>query len=126
MCGNRTGKGWFKQGNTGGPGAKLRLSPEQRKKNQYMCNHRYRKRVRPELKKLVYDHYGNKCACCDEKQILFLSVDHVNNDGYKKRLKGYDFYRSIIRDGYPDTYQLLCRNCNWGKQINGGICPHKK
>lgn len=25
---------------------------------------------------------------------------------------------------YPEGYQVLCYNCNCGKSINNGICPH--
>jgi hypothetical protein len=84
--------------------------------------------IRLKTKKIVFEHYGNKCACCGEDNIKFLSIDHVNNDGYKER-KGKggssDFiHRKIIKNNFPDTYQLLCFNCNLGKARNNGVCPH--
>lgn len=84
------------------------------------------------VKTLVYDHYGNECACCSESEPMFLSIDHINNDGYlettasgKNRVGGRWLCSRIIARGYPDTYQILCMNCNFGKKINKGICPHK-
>lgn len=55
-------------------------------------------------------------------------MDHINNDGFKDRLysKGRSvFYYRIRKQNYPNTYQLLCMNCNFGKHINKGTCPHK-
>jgi hypothetical protein len=37
-----------------------------------------------------------------------------------------DVLRYIIKNNYPDDFQILCANCNWGKQLNGGVCPHQK
>lgn len=81
-------------------------------------------------KKLVYDHYGWRCGCCGETTPQFLSVDHVNNDGYLdknksgKKITGAPLYAKIVREGFGDRYQILCMNCNHGKRMNGGICPH--
>lgn len=33
-------------------------------------------------------------------------------------------YRWAILNGFPDELQLLCFNCNCGRQRNGGVCPH--
>lgn len=80
------------------------------------------------LKKLVYDYYGWKCNCCGETLESMLTVDHVNNDGHvdrKLQISGARFYKKIINENYPDTYQILCMNCNWSKRINKGICQHK-
>lgn len=82
-------------------------------------------------KQIVFNHYGNFCACCGENNFLFLSVDHVNNDGHADiwpsgaRKTGEGLYLKIISMNFPKDYQILCMNCNWGKRINNGICPHK-
>src|SRR5882762_6979050 len=34
---------------------------------------------RVKWKRQIFDHYGNCCACCGEKEIVFLTVDHINN-----------------------------------------------
>jgi hypothetical protein len=40
-------------------------------------------------KQQVLDYYGSSCECCGEKEPLFLTVDHVKNDGHLHR-KGND------------------------------------
>ncbi len=79
---------------------------------------------------IVFSHYGNKCACCGETTPEFLTIDHVNNDGPDDimpsghRYKGGALYRKIIKESFPKRYQLLCMNCNFGKRMNNGFCPH--
>jgi hypothetical protein len=78
-------------------------------------------------KEKLYAHYGDRCKCCGEKQKAFLTIDHVNNDGAIER-KQYPTTNTmivhIIKSGFPDTYQILCYNCNNGKRKTG-LCPHK-
>lgn len=95
----------------------------------------YQKQYRLEIRDEVYSHYGNKCACCGESQVMFLTIDHVNNDGNVHRSKvfggsnkaggGHKMNCWIKKNNYPKGIQLLCYNCNNGKHRNGGICPHK-
>lgn len=81
-------------------------------------------------KKAVFDYYGWICNCCEETLRTMLSIDHKNNDGYKdkgsngKRKSGLQLYLTIIKQGFPDTYQVLCMSCNWSKRMNNGICEH--
>jgi hypothetical protein len=81
-------------------------------------------------RKLVLGHYGGRCACCGESHPRFLTIDHVNDDGKEMRAEvhsvAYRFYRWLIRNNYPDGFQVLCFNCNIGRALNGGICPHKE
>lgn len=75
--------------------------------------------------------YGGKtpqCACCTEGALLFLSLDHVNGGGRQHRLEtgGGGFYTWLRRHGYPAGFQVLCHNCNLGRQLNGGTCPHQE
>ena len=77
------------------------------------------------------DKYGGKCACCGESELDFLTIDHIYNDGNEHRKKfnigpGKETYRWLRRNDYPDGFQVLCFNCNLGKRINKGICPHKR
>ncbi len=80
---------------------------------------------------IVYAAYGNVCNCCGETNSLFLTVDHVNNDGHKDKNKngdrysGLSLYLRIIKADFPADFQILCYNCNMGKARNKGVCPHK-
>ena len=92
------------------------------KERQYKMLRDYQKKVQ----NIVYDYYGNKCNCCGETERLFLSLDHVNNDGNKEKNRNtYSICLKIIRDNFPNKFQILCMNCNHGKSRNNGICPHK-
>lgn len=83
-------------------------------------------------KQRVYEHYslnGIKCACCGCYDEWALSIDHIKNNGKEERREfkqgtGSSFYKWLIKNNFPDGYQVLCRNCNWGKKIFGE-CPHK-
>lgn len=91
----------------------------------YKCRAVYHKKRRTQ----VYEAYGGvRCNCCGEEEEMFLSIDHVNNDGAehrrKKRMLGPDLVNWLIRNNYPSNFQILCRNCNYGKYLNGGTCPH--
>lgn len=87
------------------------------------------KSARAKLREEVLSVYGPQCTCCGEKEKMFLAIDHVNNDGaeHRRRMggKGGDhFYKWLKANHFPPGYQTLCANCNWGKHVNGGICPH--
>jgi len=72
---------------------------------------------------------GFECACCGETQKMFLALDHIKNDGANDRRNNAGsngLYYRLKKDNYPaGLFQVLCHNCNWGKYVNGGICPHK-
>ena len=94
-------------------------------------NKRTRKKWR-DLRNEIFDHYGWSCKCCGEKLKEFLSLDHINNDGYLDKnpngdkKSGKELYLLVKRLGFPATFQTLCMNCNWGKKIGNGVCPHQK
>lgn len=79
------------------------------------------------MRRMVMDAYGGPvCACCGETIYEFLTIDHMNNDGADhRRAIGQHLYRWLIENDYPEGFQVLCMNCNYGKQRNGGVCPHK-
>ncbi|MCK9602245.1 MAG: hypothetical protein M0R06_24590 [Sphaerochaeta sp.] len=88
----------------------------------------YAKKYRNKIKELMFQIYGHECACCGEKNLKFLTLDHVNGDG-RIDLKRLGNQISILKDAVerPDKskYQILCYNCNLGRYHNGGVCPHK-
>ncbi len=105
--------------------------------NKYRKNHpeykEYNRIRNRKIKLEVLTHYGGnppKCACCGEIIYEFLTIDHINNDGreHRKQIKmvgGTKFYRWLKRNNFPEGFQVLCFNCNCGKEINKGVCPHK-
>lgn len=98
-----------------------------------LCLERHRELERL-AKDQVFEAYGGyKCSCCGETIKEFLTLDHINNDGAAHRREvfggrehgsGRSLYGWIIRNNFPPILQVLCANCNWGKRMNGGICPH--
>lgn len=78
----------------------------------------------------VFNHYCKgdvKCQCCGERETDFLTVDHINQDGYLHRRKGVHICRLLIHLNFPEGYQILCYNCNCARSFRGkGICPHKR
>lgn len=72
--------------------------------------------------------YGGRCNCCGESLIEFLCVDHVHNDGKVDRQtrQNNELIVWMIRNPVDPRYQVLCYNCNMGKVINKGICPHQR
>lgn len=75
-----------------------------------------------------FEHYGQQCVCCGENHYEFLTFDHVNNDGARHRSgigTGSAITRWLIANHFPDSVQVLCWNCQWGKRLCG-VCPHQK
>lgn len=111
------------------------------KQNSLKLN-KYQKQWRKRIKHAVFSWYGGKCVCCGERQIDFLSLDHINDDGYKFRkyhitktgklyvggdcggIRTYTKIHKIGKQNKPKNLQLLCFNCQSGKRFNNGFCPH--
>jgi len=82
-----------------------------------------------EIKDEVFIAYGGyQCVCCGEKEKAFLTIDHINGGGHKHRKEiGFGRVYYWLRDnGYPEGFQVLCMNCQWGKKNCNGICPHQR
>ena len=82
-----------------------------------------------ENRRLCIEHYGSKCACCGETIYEFLTIDHINNNGAEERRElginsGTETYKYLIKNNYPEGYQILCYNCNCAKGFYG-YCPHQ-
>jgi len=90
---------------------------------QYHINYTKRDKLR------IIEHYSPNLECnhCGFNDIRALSIDHKNSDGWKERkdMSGYTLYKSIINNGYPDRYQVLCMNCQFIKRVElGEWRPH--
>lgn len=90
------------------------------------------RRVQAVCKDQVFEAYGGYiCACCGEKEPMFLSIDHIDNNGATERKSGLyrgsgtAFYQWLRKNKFPLGYQVLCMNCQIGKHKNGGVCPHQ-
>lgn len=74
--------------------------------------------------------YGGRCFCCGESEPLFLQLDHTENDGAAHRREhktGAKLLAALKRLGWPkEKYRILCANCNHGRALNGGVCPHQQ
>ena len=107
--------------------------------NYYRKNRdKYRKQGqerRDRIRLEIFNAYGGaSCKCCDEKEVAFLSLDHINGGGNQERklamgssrTGGYHFYEWLRKNHYPDkeSYQVLCMNCQFGR-MHKGVCPHK-
>lgn len=100
---------------------------------QYRQQHIERIRAQNNASKLkkkikVMEYYGGRCACCGENILAFLTIDHIANDGGEHRKKissGSGIYNWLATNNFPPGFQVLCFNCNCGRSVNGGICPHK-
>jgi hypothetical protein len=102
--------------------------PEYRKRRcEYM--RKTQKRERIDYRQRLLDTYGRTCACCGETIERFLTIDHIHNDGRadRKKFKSTLAFQKYIAIN-PDRarYQVLCYNCNMGKALNNGVCPHKE
>ena len=88
----------------------------------------WRKAHRFKIKQAVIEKYGGKCNCCGELNIGFLTMDHINTDGAARKKENvsevniFEHLNNKLVD--LETYQVLCYNCNCGRYINNGICPH--
>ena len=94
-----------------------------------IVNKIYGKKQRKRLKEEVISIYGNRCTCCGEDEISFLSIHHINFNGNLERkqgLKAYYLYNKIINDPFcRESYTLLCMNCN-SCITKDKACPHKE
>ena len=66
------------------------------------------------------------CFCCLNTDWKFLVFDHIRNRPKShKGISGVSMARKLKNTNYPSGIQILCHNCNTGKEILGGVrCPH--
>ena len=104
---------------------------------QLISNPNFKEQQNKRLKELAQrqryeciEHYSDgkmNCNCCSENIYMFLEIDHIENNGnkHRKELGNSNLESWLIRNNFPKGFQILCSNCNHGKYLNGGICPHQ-
>ena len=101
-------------------------NPERRDKVHGVCS----RRRNANLKLVALTHYGPNgiLQCCWEGctviDVDMLTLDHVNDDGYKHRLPGNKnriggdkLYFWAIKNNFPPTLQTMCANHQLKKKI---------
>lgn len=76
---------------------------------------------------MVYSKGEMKCMCCGEKNIEFLTIDHMRNAPHVRdnsKRGGREIFRWLKDNNYPDGFRVLCMNCNWARG-KYGYCPHR-
>jgi len=83
------------------------------------------RRYHKHIKDTFFEMYGNRCVCCGETNIEFLTIEHkLGQRGVKKKESSFRAYISATKEYQPDTYEVLCMNCNHAKG-KLGYCPHQ-
>lgn len=67
----------------------------------------------------VITGYGGKCVVCAEDDPDLLCLDHFYNDGaaHRKLKTARGIWKEVRDAGFPDGFQILCRNHNWQKHL---------
>jgi hypothetical protein len=77
---------------------------------------------------IVLNHYCKKCVCCNEVNENKLSIDHIHGNG-KRHIKSigspHKLCKWIIENNFPNSFRILCHNCNFSYG-HYGYCPHNK
>ena len=114
-------------------------------KKEYTVNNKKRIsetlwRWRENLKNKIISHYSNgtmECAICGHSDRRALCLDHINNDGAehrrsldkngnKKNVSNTSVYQSLLKQNFPEGYQVLCHNCNFIKEFERKTIERKR
>ena len=72
------------------------------------------------------------CSCngCYVQDPLFLAIDHIQGNGAQQRreekIKSSHLYNWIVKNNFPDGFQVLCHNCNFAKGTKDDCPVHKE
>ena len=89
-----------------------------------ITNQSAKKRARLD-RQLALEHYGKSCKFCGESREIFLTIDHIDNNGAEHRRgqkgqnRGHNLPTWLRRNKFPEGFQVLCFNCNCAKGIYG-------
>ncbi len=99
---------------------------EYSKNNRVKCR-AWCTKAKNKLKLETFTYYCNGepiCKNCSEKEIDILTVDHIDGNGNTHRKEigldckgGYNFYRWLKKNQYPEGFQILCYNCQFRKRM---------
>jgi len=119
---------------------KYRLKPENKTREKLLV-YKIRLKVLQYYSKRLSKSNIPCCNCCGENfHIDFLAIDHKAGKkqmdsesellklGYSSSFSGKKLLNWIIKNNFPDGFQILCHNCNVAKGIvrNKNKCPHEK
>lgn len=98
---------------------------ERNKNNKRTRNPKWRRKF------IVVAHYSMGemcCRRCRNPDIRVLCVDHINGNGaeHRKEIKSYDLYGWLIKNDFPEGFQILCFNCNQLKRLENQEFGGKK
>lgn len=100
---------------------RYKANPEKKREREQRCMAR--------LLNLAFQHYGDSCRCCGERDKTRLETDHL--DPYSsldrhpngRRQERHVVLRRLKRDGWPQgQVQILCDYCNRRKRQKPA-CP---
>lgn len=124
--------------------ATQRLYNTTHKEQQKRFNEKWRKENQEKIKKTnrerqkffklqVFNAYSSndiKCKNCGISEIHFLTLDHIHGRkvmGHDRNYPSSKLYRTLIKEGFPSGYQVLCFNCNRIKESERrNALPHSK
>jgi hypothetical protein len=86
---------------------------------------------RLKLKQRAVNALGGKCVCCGETELLFLTLDHVNEDGgtHRKsddRARSTKLWQQMLSGECNYEMQVLCANCHLAKNGPGKCRVHRE
>jgi len=100
-----------------------------------VCSHKkqyeFPNKSEGKYKKACIKHYSKgkmTCSCCNESNVGFLAIDHIENNGsqHKRKIKKSKIFKWLSDNKFPQGYKVLCFNCNSGRNLTENkICPHK-
>lgn len=117
---------------TASSGRRVCRDCERAGRNRYYNAHRERaqinalndRRLRHEKRQDLLAFLGNKCVKCGFFDWRALQIDHINGGGTRemRQLTITQRYKKIKE--HPESYQLLCANCNAIKVVEKGEKRH--
>ena len=82
-----------------------------------------RRRREREIRRVVINRYGGRCACCGESAFDALVIDHVRGGGNNDRKRNGNIYRRLFRVARRQRgFRVLCHTCNHIARPHGGRC----